>query len=63
MDEQDEAEAAGPKAPRRRKREPKAPTPQTGGADVLGDFLTSREGKALQKKVMRGVFGMLKKRL
>jgi hypothetical protein len=30
---------------------------------VLSDFLTSREGKALQKKVMRGVFGMLRKRL
>jgi DNA helicase HerA-like ATPase len=61
--EQDEAEPAEPKAPRGRKREPKAPPPKTGGADVIGDFLTSREGKALQKKVMRGVFGMLKKRL
>ncbi len=63
MEKQDEAEATEPKAPRRRKREPKPPTPQPGGADVLGDFLTSREGKALQNKVMRGVFGMLKKRL
>ena len=66
MEEQDEAEAAepkAPKAPRRRKAEPKAPPPKTGGADAIGDFLTSREGKALQKKVMRGVFGMLKKRL
>ncbi len=66
MEEQDEAEAAEPKAPkasRRRKAEPKAPPPKTGGADAIGDFLTSREGKALQKKVMRGVFGMLKKRL
>jgi uncharacterized protein len=64
MEEQDEAapEPAA-KAPRRRKREPKAATAKTGGADVLGDFLTSREGKAIQKKVMRGVFGMLKKRL
>jgi uncharacterized protein len=64
MEEPDEAEAAAPKAPRtRRKREPQAATAKTGGADVLGDFLTSREGKALQKKVMRGVFGMLKRRL
>jgi DNA helicase HerA-like ATPase len=63
MDEQDEADAPEPNAPRRRKREPKVPAPKTGGADVLGDFLTSREGKALQKKVMRGVFGMLKRRL
>ena len=66
MDEQDEAEPAEPKqpkAPRPRRREPKAPPPKPGGADAIGDFLTSREGKALQKKVMRGVFGMLKKRL
>jgi hypothetical protein len=51
------------KAPRRRKDEPDAATATTGGVDVLSDFLTSREGKALQKKVMRGVFGMLRKRL
>ena len=46
-----------PKAPRRRK----APAP-SGPADI-GDFLSSRQGKALQKKVIRGVFGMLRKRL
>jgi hypothetical protein len=46
-----------PKAPRRR-----APAP-AGGSDVLTDFLTSREGKALQRQVVRGVFGMLRKRL
>ena len=34
-----------------------------GGIDTLGHLLTSREGKALQRKVMRGVFGMLRKRL
>jgi uncharacterized protein len=62
MEEPDEPEPAA-KAPRRRKREPEAATAKTGGADALGKFLTSREGKALQKKVMRGVFGMLRKRL
>ena len=42
----------------------KAPAPApSGGADAIGDFLTSREGKAMQRKVLRGVFGMLKKRL
>ena len=46
--------------PRGRRRKPPAPS---GGADALGDFLTWREGKAIQRKVMRGVFGMLKKRL
>ena len=34
--------------------------PEPGG---VGDFLNSRQGKALQREVMRGVFGMLKKRL
>jgi DNA double-strand break repair helicase HerA and related ATPase len=29
----------------------------------FGDFLSSRQGKALQKQVVRGVFGMLKKHL
>ena len=32
------------------------------GGDI-GDFLNSREGKQLQKQVIRGVFGMLRKRL
>ena len=48
-----------PKAPRSRR----APAPKGGGADAIGDFLTSRQGKALQREVMRGVFGMLRKRL
>ena len=46
------------RAPRRR-----APAPTSGGADAIGDFLRSREGKALQRKVARGIFGMLRKRL
>jgi DNA helicase HerA-like ATPase len=43
------------RAPRR------APAPT--GADAIGDFLRSREGKALRRKVERGLFGMLRKRL
>jgi DNA double-strand break repair helicase HerA and related ATPase len=43
-----------PKEPRR------APAPDPGG---IGDFLGSRQGKALQREVIRGVFGMLRKRL
>jgi len=50
------AEKPKPKAKQR------APAP-SGGVDALGDFLNSREGKAVQRKVLRGVFGMLKKRL
>ena len=43
-------------------RRARAPAPG-GGADAIGDFLRSREGKALQRKVTRGLFGMLRKRL
>jgi DNA helicase HerA-like ATPase len=46
----------------RRRRAP-APKPAGGGADAIGDFLTSRQGKTLQRQVLRGVFGMLRKRL
>jgi uncharacterized protein len=34
-----------------------------GGAGALGAFLQSRQGKQLEKEVVRGVFGLLKKRL
>jgi Bacterial protein of unknown function (DUF853) len=54
------AEEARRISTRRRKE---AATATTGGADALGDFLRSREGKALGEKVARGVFGMLWKRL
>ena len=33
------------------------------GAPDVGDFLRSRQGQRLQRKVLRGVFGMLRKRL
>jgi DNA helicase HerA-like ATPase len=33
------------------------------GTGALGDFLGSRQGKALEREVVRGVFGMLRKRL
>ena len=42
-----------------KRRRKEAATATTGGLDVLGDFLRSREGKALA----RGMFGMLRKRL
>jgi DNA double-strand break repair helicase HerA and related ATPase len=32
-----------------------------GGAEVLGKFLKSRQGQQLEKEVVRGVFGLLKK--
>jgi DNA helicase HerA-like ATPase len=55
-------EAAEPEAPKPAQRE-KAPAPEESTAEKVGDFLNSRQGKKLQKDVMRGVFGMLKKRL
>ena len=46
--------------PRTRARK-RAPAP--AAPPDVGDFLRSREGQRLQRKVLRGVFGMLRKRL
>ena len=55
-----EAAALSREAPKRQK---KSAETVGGGADAIGDFLTSREGKALQRKVQRGVFKLLRKAL
>jgi DNA helicase HerA-like ATPase len=34
-----------------------------GGTDALGKFLNSKQGQRLEKEVVRGVFGLLKKQL
>ena len=34
-----------------------------GGAGAIGDFLNSSAGKKVQKEVVRGIFGLLKKKL
>ena len=47
------------RAPKPAGRPPQSESP----LDQVGDFLGSRQGKQLQKQVMRGVFGMLRKRL
>jgi hypothetical protein len=44
-------------------KEARAPAPTESTAGKIGDFLNSRQGKTLQRQVVRGVFGMLKKRL
>ena len=44
-------------AKRRSSKPPKTPS------DPLTDFVTSRQGKALQREIVRGMFGMLRKRL
>jgi uncharacterized protein len=45
-------------APRRRRR-----APEGSDANPVLDYLTSRQGQAMVKKVTRGVLGMLRKRL
>jgi len=45
-----------PKAPKRR-----APAPAGGGGGI-GDFLNSTTGRQLQRELVRGVFGLLKKK-
>ncbi len=56
------APAPPAKAPRPKAKHKEAG--KAGGAqDTLVDFLTSRQGKALQREVVRGVFGLLLKRL
>ena len=47
-----------PKAPKGR-----APAPKPGAGEAVGDFLQSRQGKAIQRQVVRGIFGMLRKKL
>ena len=37
--------------------------PAPAGSGGIGDFLASRQGRALQRQVLRGMFGMLRKRL
>jgi DNA double-strand break repair helicase HerA and related ATPase len=57
MEQSSEPEPDPAPAPRRRRAEPK----QAG--DPLTDFLGSRQGQTIQREVIRGVFGMLRKRM
>jgi DNA helicase HerA-like ATPase len=50
-------------APPKPKQEHKEAAKAGKGGDALTDFLTSRQGKSLQREVVRGVFGMLRKKL
>jgi hypothetical protein len=52
-----EAKPEAEPAARRRRSEPA----QSG--DPLTDFLGSRQGKAIQREVIRGMFGLLRKRM
>jgi uncharacterized protein len=50
------------RAPRRRRSRRRAPAPAGSTPDAIGDFLTSRSGRALQREIVRGVFGLLRRR-
>jgi hypothetical protein len=56
--EADAPPAPEPDRPRRRR-----PADGGDGENPIVDYLKSRQGRAMAKKVARGVFGMLRKRL
>ena len=56
------AGAAPSRRTSRRRSQPRGRRPRADRR-AIGDFLTSRQGKTLQRQVIRGVFGMLRKRL
>ncbi len=43
-------------------RPPRSPT-RAASPTRIGDFLNSKQGKQVQREVIRGIFGMLKKKL
>jgi hypothetical protein len=55
------SDAAPKRAPKREHKE--AADAAGGGVEGLDRFLKSRQGKALQRQVVRGIFGMLRKKL
>jgi DNA helicase HerA-like ATPase len=56
-------QAPKPKPAPKRPSKPPARAPQPkGGVEMVADFLGSRQGKALQRDIVRGVFGLLKKK-
>ena len=54
-----EPDAPAKEAPNRKK----AAKASQGGKDAVGDFLKSTTGRQVQREVIRGVFGLLKRRL
>jgi DNA helicase HerA-like ATPase len=58
-----EQAAPAPSAPPSSETHKKAAEATGGGADALGDFLNSSTGKTIQRELVRGLFGLLKKRV
>jgi DNA helicase HerA-like ATPase len=57
------AEPAGEPEPSPRRRSRKTPAEPVETGDPITDYLRSRSGKALQRRIVRGLFGLLRKRL
>ena len=62
MEQAPDPEPAKPGPVTKPRRTAKAPEPDSP-TDAIADFLGSRQGKALQRKLARGAFGLLRKRL
>lgn len=58
-----EESAPAPAAQPKRAEHKEAAGAMAGGVAAVTSFLNSKEGKQLQKQVVRGVFGLLKKKL
>jgi hypothetical protein len=57
-------EEPAPERPKpKRSRSRRRPAEPEKSGDPITDFLTSREGQRLGREIVRGVFGMLRKRL
>ena len=57
-----EQTAPSPGAPPTTERQKKAAEATGGGADAIGDFLKSSTGKSIQRELVRGLFGLLRKK-
>jgi uncharacterized protein len=53
---------AAPTPPKPTPRQKQAAAAAGGGIAAVGKFLKSRQGQAIEKQIVRGIFGMLKKR-
>ena len=59
----EQAAPTAPGAPPTSERRKKAAEATGGGADAIGDFLQSSTGKTIQREIVRGLFGLLKRRI
>jgi hypothetical protein len=58
----DDPQTAPAEAPKPTPKQKEAAAAAGGGIAAVGKFLTSRKGQAIEKQIVRGIFGMLKRR-